>query len=25
LDSGAAESVLDVWVSVSQRFALEAN
>lgn len=25
LDSGAAESVLDVWVSVSQRFALEAK
>ena len=25
LDSGAAESVLDVWVSVSQRFALEAH
>jgi len=23
LDSGAAESVLDVWISVSQRFALE--
>ena len=24
LDSGAAESVLDLWISVSQRFALEA-
>ena len=24
IDSGAAESVLDVWISVSQRFALEA-